>query len=180
RSTVAPFESIVDIDGFARGENLLGRVSHAFSPDSDLTLQVYVDSYRRVSLDVSQQVDTADFDFGHRFRPCEGHELVWGLGYRRFRTELRGTFDVMLGDPKRTDDLWSAFVQDDLTVVPDALTFTLGSKFEINDFTGFEYQPSARLTFTPDERQTFWAAVSRAVRTPSVIEQDGIVNFGVI
>ena len=47
------------------------------------------------------------------------------------------------------------------------LRFTLGSKFEHNDFTGFEYQPTARLLFTPTNKQSVWAAVSRAVHTPA-------------
>ena len=47
-----------------------------------------------------------------------------------------------------------------------------GSKFEHNDFSGFEYQPSVRLLYTPTERKTWWAAVSRAVRTPSRVNQN--------
>jgi iron complex outermembrane receptor protein len=42
---------------------------------------------------------------------------------------------------------------------------------EHNDFTGFEYEPGARLLWTPVEHQTFWASVSRAVRTPSRAEE---------
>src|SRR5262249_20741713 len=66
-----------------------------------------------------------------------------------------------------TDHLASAFLQDEIALVPDELHFTLGSKFEYNSFTGFEVQPTARLAWTPDDRQTVWTAVSRAVRTPS-------------
>ena len=48
---------------------------------------------------------------------------------------------------------------------------TLGTKIEHNDFTGIEIQPSIRLAWTPNERHTLWAAVSRAVRTPSVTDE---------
>src|SRR3989442_180001 len=47
---------------------------------------------------------------------------------------------------------------------------TVQSKFEHNDYTGFEYHPTGRLLWTPPKRQTFWAAVSRAVRTPTLSE----------
>jgi len=58
-------------------------------------------------------------------------------------------------------------VQDQITLVENTLSLTFGSKFEHNDFTGLEYQPTGRLLWTPTGRQTGWAAVSRAVRTPS-------------
>src|SRR5207244_1648268 len=38
--------------------------------------------------------------------------------------------------------------------------------------TGFEYQPTARLLFTPTNKQSVWAAVSRAVRTPAIADND--------
>jgi iron complex outermembrane receptor protein len=68
--------------------------------------------------------------------------------------------------------VFSAFVQDEITLVRDRLRVTLGSKLEHNDFTGVELQPSVRVAWTPCERNTIWAAVSRAVRTPSRAEDD--------
>jgi iron complex outermembrane receptor protein len=53
----------------------------------------------------------------------------------------------------------------------------IGSKFEYNDFTGFEYQPSARLWWTPNDHQTLWGSVSRAVRTPNFYEEDVSMIF---
>jgi iron complex outermembrane receptor protein len=67
-------------------------------------------------------------------------------------------------------------VQDDLTVVENRLHLIVGSKFEHNDLTGFEEEPSARLAWTPTENQTVWAAVSRAVRTPAELERDVLEN----
>jgi iron complex outermembrane receptor protein len=52
------------------------------------------------------------------------------------------------------------------------VSLILGSKVERNDFTGFELQPNVRLRVTPDSRQTFWAAVSRAVRMPTRFDND--------
>ena len=52
------------------------------------------------------------------------------------------------------------------------LSFTLGTKLEHNDYTGFEFEPDARLSWNLSSSQTLWAAVSRAVRTPSRIDHD--------
>ena len=97
---------------------------------------------------------------------------MWGGGYRRTADKIGNSFDVTLTPAERTDELVSAFLQDEIALVPKIVTLTLGSKFEHNDYTGFEFQPSARLAWTPSERQTVWASVSRAVRTPSRAEDD--------
>jgi iron complex outermembrane receptor protein len=75
-------------------------------------------------------------------------------------------------DPeKSTDQLFSGFFQDQLSLT-DAVRLTLGTKLEHNDFSGFEVQPSVRLAWNVDDRQTLWAAISRAVRTPTRFERD--------
>src|SRR5207237_3403467 len=64
------------------------------------------------------------------------------------------------------------FGQDEIALVKERLHLTLGTKLEHNDYTGFEYQPSGRLAWTLSQRQTLWAAISRAVRTPSRIDRE--------
>ena len=64
--------------------------------------------------------------------------------------------------------MFSAFLQDTLTLIPDRVKLTLGSKLEYNSLTQFELEPSARLIYTADERNLFWGAILRAVRTPGL------------
>jgi len=71
--------------------------------------------------------------------------------------------------------LFSGFVQDEITLAPERLKFTIGTKLEHNDFSGWEVQPSARLAWTPTTNQILWAAVSRAVRSPSRIDSDFVL-----
>jgi iron complex outermembrane recepter protein len=66
----------------------------------------------------------------------------------------------------------SAFVQDEISLSPDLLRLTLGTKVEHHYFSGWEIQPNARLLWTPHSDHTVWAAASRAVRTPSRSEHD--------
>ena len=47
-----------------------------------------------------------------------------------------------------------------------------GSKFEWNDQTGIEIQPSVRLTYEYSPSTVFWSSWSRAVRRPSRAEDD--------
>jgi len=124
-------------------------------------------------------VDTADLTFQQTAGLGERSNIIWGLGYRFTRTQLSKANSpaITIFDPNLALNLFSAFVQEEFAIVPDRVTFTLGTKIEHNDFTGIEVQPSARFVFKPAENQTVWAAVSRAVRTPSEVE--GRKNFSV-
>jgi len=73
---------------------------------------------------------------------------------------------------KRRTVIYSWFVQDQIGIAPGKLSLILGSKFEHNNRSGFEVQPNGRLMWTPTMHQTVWAAVTRAVRTPSRLDQD--------
>jgi iron complex outermembrane receptor protein len=78
---------------------------------------------------------------------------------------------------ERNNQLFSAFLQDEIALVRDKLKLTLGSKLEHNDYTGFEVQPSGRIAWLPTDRQTVWAAASRAVHTPSRAANDIRLNL---
>lgn len=154
------------------GGNILGRWSHRLSSTSDMTFQWYYDRTVRDSAYMKDTIDTLDLDFQHSFRAKQRHGIIWGLGYRLVHDNIPKT-DVFYFEPKsRLHNLFSAFFQDQISIVKDRLDITLGTKLEHNDYSGFEIQPSARIRFKPDAHQTFWAAVSRAVRTPSRADRD--------
>jgi iron complex outermembrane receptor protein len=153
------------------GGNILGRWRHTFSAESDLSVQMYYDRTDQ-GLGITHEIrDTLDLDAQHRFRFGDRHEFVWGAGYRYSVDDIAVTPDFKTDDPSVGLQLVSGFVQDEISLFPDRLHLTAGTKLEHNDFTGFEVQPSVRLAWTPDERQTLWGAVSRAVRTPSRAER---------
>lgn len=158
------------------GGNLLGRWSHTISDESDLKVQLYYDrTHRGIPNTFAEDLDTYDFDLQHRFPLGERQDIVWGLGYRLSEDRVDNTANLAFLPARLSFQIFSAFVQDEIMLVRDRLRLTLGSKFEHNDFSGFEFQPSGRLSWTVTSRQTLWAAISRAVRTPSRIDQDFFV-----
>ena len=56
------------------------------------------------------------------------------------------------------------------------MSLILGSKIEYNVFTGFEFQPSVRTAWNPHPNHTIWAAFSRAVRLPTISDENVTVN----
>ncbi len=158
----------VDIEGW----NVLGRWTHTFSPTSEGSVQFYADRTKRDIEFASEARDTLDLDLQHRFGVGDRHDVVWGGGFRWTKDRTQDSLRVHFTPEQRRDSLLSAFVQDEIELIENRLSFTLGSKFEYNDYTGFEYQPSGRLLYKPHEHHTLWSSVARAVRTPSRADDD--------
>ncbi|SDG25737.1 iron complex outermembrane recepter protein [Pseudomonas benzenivorans] len=155
------------------GANLLGCWQRQLSETSDVQLQAYYDHTQRdIPGTYNETRDTLDIDFQHHFKSGARHDILWGAGYRLTRDELDNTLFATFTPESRKDQTFSAFLQDKIDLWDEKLFLTLGSKFEHNDYTGFEYQPNARLTWLASERQTLWAAVSRAVRIPARLNSD--------
>ena len=160
------------------GGNVLGRWAHEFSDTSSAEVRAYYDRTNYDTPIYAEQRTTANLDFQHRFSFMAGvkQEVTWGLGYRH--TEGRATAESLYVSflPKnRTDELLSGFIQDKLSLTSD-LQLILGTKVEHNDYTGVEWQPAARLVWTPHASHTVWGSVAQAVRTPSRVESDGVIN----
>jgi iron complex outermembrane receptor protein len=164
-----PKSSVVD------GQNIMGRWTHTFSETSELIVQAYFDRTWRVDIPstIDDQLQTYDIDIQHRFAAGKKHTLIWGAGYRLMDDDTwNRTQYVGFLPPNRIMNLFSSFIQDEISLLPDRLKLTVGSKLQHTNFTGFEIQPSARLAWNPIQHQTLWTAVSRAVRAPSRIDVD--------
>jgi iron complex outermembrane receptor protein len=183
-------------DAGLSGWNLLGRWTRTLADGSELNFQAYYDRthlsqpfaaspanppyYTGFPLaSLVDDLDTYDAELQYSAKIGAQNSLVCGLGYR-FTHEFDEDLSVVRFIPPSLDqNLFSGFVQDEMALRSD-LTLTLGSKVEHNDYTGFEYEPNIRLRWNLSPRQMFWAAVSRAVRTPSRYDRDLEVATGLV
>lgn len=183
-SLLPPYGTPVGYTIDLKGSNLLARWKSAVSATDEWAWQFYYDSYERRYFNLGEQRDTVDLDFQHRFLGGERHDIVWGAGYRQTRDSMDNTFAVSYVPANRTDRVVSAFFQDEIALSRDSgwdsLHLIVGSKFEHNGYTGFEVQPNLRLRWKIDERQTAWAAVSRAIHTPSRTDADSRVVAAIV
>jgi len=172
-----PFIFLLANRSVAHSGNILGRWTHQTDAQSNWSLQAYWSRFdtEQPVVDISNNHDSYDLDFQHQFPIGQRHKFIYGFGYRYI--------DQLVGNSLSDDGLslswlkndfslsvYSAFLQDEYLLLPDSLRLFVGLKLEHNDFSGFEAQPTGRLLWTPTKRQTFWAAVSRAVVTPSISE----------
>jgi iron complex outermembrane recepter protein len=170
----APFSETVLDELEASGGNVLGRWTHSLSEGHALEIQSYFDrSVREVPAAFGRvAVNILDVEVQHGFALGARHEFLWGAGYRLNADTISGTFTTTLVPAARSTHLITAFAQDQIALVDDRFHVTVGAKLERNDFSGVELQPNLRLLWTPGERHTAWAALSRAVRIPSRLDAD--------
>ena len=166
-----------DVD--VKGANVLGKWVHKFENDSELALKAYYDHTYRDRVVFAETRNTFDVDLQHRIQLGNRNDIVWGVNYNVSSDELDNSFMVSFTPAERTTHLFSAFVQDEITLIEKKLRLTLGTKIEHNDYTGFEIQPSARLSWNITEKQTAWLSASRAISTPSRAEHNIRINRAV-
>ena len=173
------FDYLSDIDEMTTGPtrtpisggHLLSRWTRPGAADDELAIQVYYDLLDRQDEAFGGRIHTLDLDIQQR-RVIGPHDLMLGAGLRRQRDRFDSTAAFALEPASRTLWLGSLFAQDDISLFEDHIHLTMGARLEHNDFTGLEVQPHARVRWTPSSTQTWWASVSRAVRTPSRVDDD--------
>ncbi len=155
------------------GGNVVAKWSHTVSENSAVTAQLYYDRTNRdIPGTFGEDLDIYDVDLQHRTRLGARQEVVWGLGYRLINDRVANS-PVLAFLPAHVARQWfTGFVQDEIALIPDRLHVALGTKVEHNDYTGYEIQPSGRVSWRLSPSGTLWAAVARALRTPSRIDRE--------
>ena len=166
-------ESCTDISGV----NLIFRWQKKLSESSSFSLQTYYDHDERNMLILPQVMDNFDIDLQHRFTLGTRQDIVWGAGYRLSSIKLQNSSTLSMPEERYHPRLLSSFIHDEITISPNRLALIVGARLEHNDTTGFEFQPNGRLIWTPNPQNSIWAAVSRAVRTPTVGDQQIIYRY---
>jgi iron complex outermembrane receptor protein len=166
-SLTPPSAMAVQKNARLSGGNFLTRWNRKLKGGSDIQLQAYYDRVNRLQANQAEYRNTFDVDFVHHV-PMRRQDFIYGVEARLSPASLPAIIPTYVFTPEeRTDQLYTAYAQDSLSLVPDKLSFTAGAKLLHSAFVGFDVEPSVRILWTPTPRRTIWAAVTRAVRTPS-------------
>ncbi|MGH8056114.1 MAG: TonB-dependent receptor plug domain-containing protein [Candidatus Entotheonellia bacterium] len=162
----------VNDDRKISGGNVLARWNRTLQGGSALQVQAYFDKTRRIFPgSFGEVLDTYDIEAQHRFKWGAQHEIVWGGGYRWSEDDVTNSAALAFLPTSRSLSLANIFLQDSIPLT-ERLELTVGVKLEHNTYTGLEVQPSGRLGWKLRDNALLWAAVSRAVRTPSRLDRD--------
>jgi iron complex outermembrane receptor protein len=173
-----PFVAVPADTFHVGGGDVLGRWTHVVDENNTYFVQTYYDQIQRTSPFLDIRIDTWDIQFQQNLKHAGNRTFTWGAGYRLISDDYPSVDHFGSLNPQAlTYDQANVFLQEETPLFRDDLKFTVGSKFMYYFFTGFEYQPSARLLWEIDDKQVIWGAVSRAVRTPVRIEEDANITL---
>jgi iron complex outermembrane receptor protein len=176
-TSVPPYISRVPSTTSVSGGNLLVRWQRQLAGTDSLSLQSYYDHSQRQMLILPQEFDTFDLELQHRLALGTQQDLIWGVGYRFGDIRLGESTTLSFHDRQTSSQLYSAFLHDEITLVPNRLALILGARLEHNDVSGMEVQPNGRLIWTPTPQHSVWGAISRAVRSATSGEQDIVYRY---
>jgi iron complex outermembrane receptor protein len=158
--------------------DLQAQYEHTFLNGSELTWKTYFDRFHRYdeAEDTEANIDTG---LQYHFKMGSRNDLMAGAGYRLTDASYIGIYDTFFVPDHSRDSLFSVFLQDEIELTHN-LSLTFGSKLEHNAFTGFEYEPSVQLVWTPRERQSVWLSASRAIRQPALLDENVSIAASVV
>ena len=166
-SIAPPVNATLDLRNHFSGWSVLARWKRVTSPRSESSLQVYFDRSNRGDGTYGVGLNTFDLDYQNHLNWGQRQDLVWGLGFRTYSDDTATTIRTSFTPADLTTRIYSSFVQDEIAIRPNRLYVTLGTKFEHDYYNGFNWQPTARMAWIPDDGDMFWAAVSGAQASPS-------------
>ncbi|REK08656.1 MAG: hypothetical protein DWQ37_20170 [Planctomycetota bacterium] len=165
-----PGTDVVNDELHTSGGNVVLHYDRVVDDDTRWRLWAYFDKLRRNHTTFAFTQDMYDIDLQYQFRTSENHLWVAGANYRRVQDFTRGGFSFFLEPSDFAQNWASVFAQDTMTLADDFAYLTLGIRLEYNTFGRFQPEPTARLLFTPSERESLWFAISRAARNPTRVD----------
>ncbi len=168
-----PAQLSVDGEQLVSGGDFVVRWDRQLAGGSSFYLQAYFDRTDRNTSQFTETRNTFDLDFIYNLATVKRNNIIVGGGLRESPSNITQVVPTVDFLPHQINNyVYSLFAQDAIQIVPNKLTFTAGTKLENNNYSGWGWQPTARLLWTPKQHVTLWGAVSRALRTPGRVDRD--------
>ena len=170
-------EPIANDPSDMQGGHLLGRWTRTRPSGASLQIQSFLDiAARQEPVGI---YDRHAFDVDAQYHTALGahQDLVAGGGYRFIEEGFKGHVGFSLTPNQSHSSFFSAFLQDEIALFRNRLAVTLGSQVQYDSDSGGGLQPTVRVMWKALPRQRLWAAMSRALRTPSLEERGFRVDY---
>lgn len=150
---------------------------HDLGNDSDLSVEWTNQYEKRDDFLLDLSAFYTELELRHRFHPIQRNDLTYGVNFRFYTDDTAGS-DTLHFDPQnRSLEFYRGFINDEITIISDLLTLTVGSRFEQNEEVGFNALPTARLLWSPTKRLSLWTAVSYSTGSPARVYDDIRLRF---
>lgn len=150
-------------------DHVLGKLTHEERSGGQTSLLAYFDLVNYPYTDQASSAAMVDIEVDHRSPTLHGQEVAFGAGFRyELNDGMPGPSELLLPSMRR-DTIFDAYGQD-IFHLNRIDSLTVGMKIEHNDVSGYEFQPNVRYSHSPSDKETLWAAIGKADRTPSQSE----------
>ena len=149
-----------------QGGDLNGSWTHTYSAKSQVSLGMYYDAISRDDVLINAVLHTFNIELQHRFAAGSRNDVIWGVQYRLTADSTTATSHLSLNPAALQTHLASAFIQDEVTLIPARLWFSPAIMFEDNSFSGFNVESSGRLLLGLTDKQSVWLSSAESDRTP--------------
>lgn len=182
RTLTPPYQSAIDTVSAVDGAFAMAHWSRQLGDDSAFEIRAYYDTHARDTYTYTEDIASFDVDIQHSFPIGEIHNFMWGLNYRSSSDETTSTFEIQILPANENLYRYSAFLQDEISLLDGRARLMIGSKFEHNEFSDddLEIEPSIKVSFNISDNQAVWASIAEAVRVPSRGERGGRVLSAII
>jgi iron complex outermembrane receptor protein len=161
-----------------RGATLRARYEQPLADGGNLQFQTaYAQTTLGIPYVLTDDRDTFDLDMQHRFHAGDSHDLVWGTNFRTSSDTIGASPVMSMNTPSRRMNYLGLFAQDEISLA-ETLRLTLGMRADHNPISGWDTQPTARLSWNLQPNHTLWGALSKAARAPSRADSGFNRNFG--
>ena len=148
------------------------------SADKEATLQFTMDRSNITYPFIDGTVNNMTVDYQRRQSTGERNEIFWGGGYQQYWDDTEAHQYVGFNPTDAVYRVGDVVARDEFQLIPNRLVASAGMRVDYSSYTHFEFQPSIRLSYTPNRRETAWVAFSRAQRIPSRFEHDMDAQLG--
>jgi iron complex outermembrane receptor protein len=156
------------------GMNLTSHWQDKLTGGSDVQVLAYFDHTRRdIPGDYGDAENIGDVEFQQALPQMHAQSFTWGASYRYVADDVvNDPFSGLNFEPPQVEQNWESLFAQNESALSDSLRGILGLRYERNPYTGSEWLPNARLAWNVTDESLAWAAVSRAVRSPSRLDVD--------
>ncbi len=154
------------------GGSIQGRWSRTKAPGMEDSVQFSFDRNELGFPYLTARLNNITIDYQRRRTMGERNELYWGGGFQQYWDSTASRRSIWFTPEDSSYRAGNVIVRDEMQLLPGRLLLSAGIRLDYNSYGNFEHQPSLRLLYTPNAKQSVWFGFSRAVRVPSRYDRD--------